>query len=369
VRVAVIAPPWLPVPPDGYGGTELVLDTLCRGLRGDGHDVLLYATGDSRCDAADLRWTYDRHLGVANINPSDELRHVMDAYEAAEAWGADVVHDHTMTGPVWSQVHSRLPVVTTNHGPFDEPLHSIYRRITSTVPVIAISHHQASTAHGIPVHRVIHHGIDTAGLTVGSGGGGYALFLGRMNEAKGVHTAIAVARAAGIPLKVAAKMREPGELAYFHERVEPLLGGDVEYLGEVGPDEKYALLRDAVCLLNPIAWPEPFGMVMIEALACGTPVVGTPCGAAPEIVDDGVTGYLRTGPQGLVDALADIHGLDRSACRAAVESRFSMARMAADHSEAYAALLDDNRLEDAEIAQFMREEEGKGDDSLLATAG
>jgi len=368
VRVAVIAPPWLPVPPDGYGGTELVLDTLCRGLLGDGHDVLLYATGDSACDGVELRYTYDHHLGVANINPSDELRHVMDAYDAAKEWGADVVHDHTMTGPVWSQVHSSLPVVTTNHGPFDEPLHSIYRRITSTVPVIAISHHQASTADGIPIHRVIHHGLDTSSLPVGRGDGGYALFLGRMNETKGVHRAVDVARAAGIPLKIAAKMREPGEHEYFRTRVEPLLGGDVEYLGEVGPDEKYPLLRDAACLLNPIAWPEPFGMVMIEALACGTPVVGTPCGAAPEIVDDGVTGFLRTGPQGLVDAVAALDTIDRAVCRAAVDARFSMQRMAGDHVAAYASLLRCGAVDDTEIADLMRAEEGKGDDALLAAA-
>jgi glycosyltransferase involved in cell wall biosynthesis len=367
VRVAVIAPPWLPVPPDGYGGTELVLGTLCRGLVADGHDVLLYATGDSACDGVELRWTYDTHLGIANINPSDELRHVMDAYEAAQEWRADIVHDHTMTGPVWSQVHSSPPVVTTNHGPFDEPLRSIYRRITSTVPVIAISHHQASTAGDIPVHRVIHHGLDTTALPVGAGDGGFALFLGRMNETKGVHRAIDVARAAGVPLKIAAKMREPGEIQYFHAKVEPLLGGNVEYLGEVGPEDKYALLREAICLLNPIAWPEPFGMVMIEALACGTPVVGTPCGAAPEIVHDGITGFLRTGPQGLVDAIGALETIDRGACRAAVDARFSMPRMAADHLDAYSALLRDGAIHDADIADFMREEEGTGGDTLLAT--
>lgn len=367
MRVAVIAPPWLPVPPEGYGGTELVLDTLCRGLADDGHDVLLYTTGDSACPV-ERRSTYERHLGIANVNPADELRHVMDAYEAAQEWEADVVHDHTITGPVWAQVHSRLPVVTTNHGPFDEPLRSIYRRITSTIPVIAISYHQASTADHIPIHRVIHHGLDTSELSVGEGAGGYALFLGRMNKTKGVHRAIDIARAAGMPLKIAAKMREPGEFDYFRTQVEPRLGGDVEYLGEVGPDEKYELLRDAACLLNPIAWPEPFGMVMIEALACGTPVVTTPCGAAPEVVDDGLTGFLRAGAQGLVDALQTLDTLDRSRCRAAVDARFSMARMTADHTAAYRSLLHAERVDDAELARFMRRRDDRGDDALLAAA-
>lgn len=355
MRVAVIAPPWLAVPPSGYGGTELVLDTLCRGLAEQGHNVLLYATGDSACPV-ERAWTYDRHLGVANMNPADELRHVMDAYDAAEAWGAEVVHDHTMTGPVWAQVHSRLPVITTNHGPFAEPLRSIYRRIARTVPIVAISRHQASTAGDVPVRHVIHHGLDTTTIPVGEGRGEFAFFLGRMNETKGVHRAIDIARRAGVPLRIAAKMREPGEFEYFETRVKPLLGGDVEYLGEIGPDDKYRLLADACCLLNPIAWAEPFGMVMIEALACGTPVVGTPCGAAPEIVDDAATGFLRTDPQGLADALGRIDSIDRHACRAAVEDRFSMARMARDHAVAYADLVEDDRAGTAELMDLLRDE-------------
>lgn len=336
MRVAVIAPPWLPVPPGGYGGTELVLDTLCRGLVAEGHDVLLCATGDSACPV-ERHATYERHLGTASISPADELRHVMDAYDAAAEWGAELVHDHTVTGPAWAQRHG-LPVVTTNHGPFTEPLVSIYRRIAPTVPIIAISHHQASTAGTVPVHAVIHHGLDVSGIEVGEGGGGYAAFLGRMAATKGVHRAIAVARAAGVPLRIAAKMREPHELEYFDTTVKPVLGGDVEYLGEIGPSEKYDLLRDAVCLLNPIDWPEPFGMVMIEALACGTPVIGTPRGAAPEIVDDGTTGFLRDGVHGLAEVLRDVDQIDRAACRTAVEQRFSMQRMARDHLVVYGEL-------------------------------
>jgi glycosyltransferase involved in cell wall biosynthesis len=353
MRVAVIAPPWLPVPPVGYGGTELVLDTLCRGLAGAGHDVLLYATGDSACPV-ERAWSYERHLGVANINPADELRHVMDAYEAAQEWGADVVHDHTVTGPVWAQVHARIPVITTNHGPFGEPLHSLYRRIAGTVPIVAISHDQASRADGIPVRHVIHHGLDTTSVPAGRGGGEYALFLGRMNEAKGVHRAVEIARAAGLPLKIAAKMREPAEFQYFESKVRPLLGDGAEYIGEVGPADKYDLLGDALCLLNPIAWPEPFGMVMIEAMACGTPVVGTPCGAAPEIVDDGITGFLRSSDQGLAGALDQVWRLNRQDCRRSVEERFSMGRMAADHTAAYHGLMAGDRVGAAELDHLLR---------------
>ena len=339
MRIAVIAPPWLPVPPPAYGGTELVLDGLCRGLAAAGHEVLLCATGDSTCPV-DKYWTFDRHLGVEHARPAAELQHVVDAYDAAVAWGADVVHDHTITGLAWSLQHRDLPVVTTNHGPFDGELAALYRRFGDHVPVVAISHHQASTAGDVPVAAVIHHGVDVAATRRGPGAGGYALFLGRMSPDKGVDTAIEVARRAGVPLRIAAKMREPAERAFFESEVAPRLGRDVEYVGEVGGADKAALLGDAVCLLNPIRWPEPFGMVMIEAMAAGTPVVGTPSGAAPEIVDDGTTGYLRTTVDGLADAVVDAARLDRQACRRRVEERFSLARMAADHLDLYREVVD-----------------------------
>ncbi|HJR26141.1 MAG TPA: glycosyltransferase, partial [Acidimicrobiales bacterium] len=294
MRVAVIAPPWVPVPPQGYGGTELVLDTLCRELVRQGHDVLLCATADSRCPV-ERRWTYGEALGIAAIAPGPELRHALDAHEAIRSWGADIVHDHTLSGPHLAVGREGPPVITTNHGPFDGDLAALYRRLADRVPVLAISHHQAATAGDIPIAAVIHHGIDVAGVPIGSGAAGHVLFLGRMSPDKGVHVAIEVARGAGVPLKIAAKMSEKDEREYFDACVRPLLGGgDVEYLGEVGGSAKRALLADALCLLNPIRWPEPFGMVMVEALAVGTPVLATPCGAAPEIVDDGVTGFLRS---------------------------------------------------------------------------
>jgi glycosyltransferase involved in cell wall biosynthesis len=334
MRVAVIAPPWVPVPPPAYGGTERVLDDLCRALAADGHDVLLYATGDSTCPVQ-RAWTYETARSTEHATPAAELRHVIDAYETIKRWDADVVHDHTMTGPFYAERHPELTVVTTNHGPFDGDLGPLYRHLAGRVPIIAISRHQAATARAIPVAAVIHHGVDVDSFPEGTGRGGHALFLGRMSADKGIHTAIHVARAAGIPLRIAAKMREKAESEYFTQQVKPLLGGDVEYLGEVGGDAKLALLAEAACLLNPIAWPEPFGMVMIEALACGTPVVTTPCGAAPEIVDDGVTGFLRSDVDSLATVVGHVTGLDRHVCRSAAESRFSALRMAREHAKVY----------------------------------
>ncbi|HVC24433.1 MAG TPA: glycosyltransferase family 4 protein [Acidimicrobiales bacterium] len=336
MRIAIVAPPWLPVPPGGYGGTEAVLDTLARGLVARGHDVLLCTTGDSTCPV-ERTWVFGSALGIGTGGSVSEIRHVIHAYDAAA--GSDIVHDHTLVGPLYSAAIPGLPVVTTNHGPFGPELIDFYRAIAPRVPVIAISRHQASTAIGVEIAATIHHGIDVDEFPVGRGAGGYALFLGRMHPGKGVDAAARAARAAGVPLRIAGKMREPDEIAYFDAQVRPLLSREITYVGEVERDEKVALLGDAMCLLNPIVWPEPFGMVMIEALACGTPVVTTRFGAAPEIVDDGVVGYLcDSGPE-LERSLLRAGGLDRAACRRHVAERFSATRMVDEHVALYERLL------------------------------
>lgn len=341
MRIAIIAPPWVPVPPPAYGGTEAVLDYLARGLTRLGHDVLLYATGDSRCEVP-VRWVREQAAGTVGTGAATELHHVVNAYATVREWGAEVVHDHTLVGPVYGDRFG-IPVVTTNHGPFDSELGDFYRAIAGTVPVIAISRHHASTARLTPIAAVIHHGVDVDMFRPGTGVGDYAVFLGRMSPDKGVDAAVRVARAAGLPLRIAAKMREPAELAYFREVVEPLLGSDVDYLGEVGGTQKTELLAGAMCLLNPIAWAEPFGMVMIEALACGTPVVATPCGSVPEIVSDGETGFVRSSTPELVDALRHVDELDRDRCRKEAVERFSIERMAAEHVALYGAILAEDR--------------------------
>ena len=328
------------MPPPGYGGTESTLDTLARGLVRAGHEVLLYTTGDSTCPVA-RKWIFDTARGVGTSGAAAELRHAICAYDALADF--DIVHDHTLVGPVYADRLSWLPVVTTNHGPFLSDLDTLYRAVSDRVPVIAISHHQASTAEGVNLAGVIHHGVDPERFPMGAGDGGYALFLGRMSPEKGVHVAARVAAGAGIPLLIAAKMSESAEHEYFNSQVRPLLGRNVEYIGEVGGTDKLALLGKAVCLLNPIDWPEPFGMVMIEALAVGTPVVSTPAGAAPEIVTEGVTGYLAGDVEGLIHATLESVDLDRAACRQTVEERFSAERMVAQHLAVYDAVTNRHR--------------------------
>jgi glycosyltransferase involved in cell wall biosynthesis len=187
----------------------------------------------------------------------------------------------------------------------------------------------------------VHNAIDVSRYQVDRNPGDSLLFLGRMSPDKGVHVAVQVARAAGIPLRIAAKMREPAERAYFEDAIQPL-GDGVEYLGEVSGPEKLELLAGATCLLNPLCWPEPFGMVMIEALACGTPVVATPCGSVPELVDDGVTGFVRESHDELVEALGEVDELDRNTCRKVASDRFSSARMVARHVELYQSIVCSN---------------------------
>jgi glycosyltransferase involved in cell wall biosynthesis len=270
------------------------------------------------------------------MSPIAELGHAIDAYRSAAEF--DIVHDHTVTGPVYATGVPVPNVVTTNHGLFNLELRAIYNAVAHLVPVISLSHHQASTSGRVPVAAVIHHGVDPGLYPVGDGRGGFALFLGRMDPNKGVHTAVEVARAADVPLVIAARMRGPDEVSYFENVVKPLLGGGVEYAGEVERKEKLELLGQAMCLLNPIAWPEPFGMVMVEAMACGTPVVVTPLGAAPEIVVDGETGFLAKDVDALTDAVRRVPTLDRADCRRLVEEHFSAARMAADHAAFYASV-------------------------------
>jgi glycosyltransferase involved in cell wall biosynthesis len=340
LRVAVVAPPWVPVPPPAYGGTEAMIDYLARGLREAGHDVLLYTTGDSTCEVP-IRYSRSTAADTVDSSMVTELHHAVNAYETVVEWGADVVHDHTLVGPHIAGPYG-VPVVTTNHGPFASDLGDCYRMLGLRAPIIAVSSHHASTSGPVPVSAVIHHGVDVDRFPVGDGSGGYALFLGRMNPEKGVHIAARLAREAGVPLRIAAKMREAPERAYFEAHVKPLLGDGVEYVGEVAWQQKLELLAGASCLFNPIAWPEPFGMVMIESLASGTPVIATRCGSVPEIVTDGVTGFVCTTERELIEALLRVDELDRAWCRKDAETRFSTERMVADHVALYRRAMADH---------------------------
>lgn len=335
MRIGLIAGPGFPVPPPKYGGTERVVDTLARGLADAGHEVLLAAPSDSTCPvplATGMQPSDSTRLGSI----SHEMSHIVRAYKAMD--DVDVIHDHTLIGPLYAHRPPHIPVATTIHGRLLPDVTDIYQAMNSTTSIIAISHNQIRPAPQLDVTKVIHHGMDLSAVPVGTGTGGYACFLGRMCPDKGVLEAIQIAHAAGTPLRIATKMREPAELEYFHDVVEPALGADDQLVGEIGDAEKFELLGNAVALLSPLQWSEPFGLMMIEALATGTPVVGTALGAAPEIVDNGITGYLAPLKKlpGLLPLAAT---LDRAACRATAQERFSATRMIADHLDVYSGML------------------------------
>ncbi len=336
MRIGLIAPPWVCIPPVGYGGTEAVVDNLARGLVQRGHQVHLFTVGTSTCPVH-RDWLYPQPAPVMGTSV-EEAAHVLAAYDAYA--DLDIIHDHTVLGPLVGARTGRLhaPVVITQHGLFDDDNRRIFAEISRYASVVAISHDQRSHATGVRIVDVIHHGIDLNAYRPGPGGENL-VFLGRMSPKKGVHLAVRIAHAAGRPLTVMSKMREPAERAYFDEVVEPLLRPDDEVLFEPPHPVISRILQHAAALINPITWPEPFGLVMAEALACGTPVLAYGRGAAPEIVDSGTTGFLCESEEELVRAVARIPELDRHACRDAAERRFSLHRMAADHEALYQRVL------------------------------
>ncbi|MBV8985249.1 MAG: glycosyltransferase family 4 protein [Acidimicrobiia bacterium] len=336
MRIGLVAPPWAPVPPHLYGGIELVVDRLAQGFAKAGHDVVLFTTRDSTCPVP-KRWFLEESEGIRIGFTVPEVRHVLAAYESLR--DVDLIHDHTVLGPIVSEHFTELPVVTTVHGELDGELRDIYERVAPDVAVVAVSNAQRAVAPEIPIARVIHHGIDAADFPVGNGDGGYLLFLGRMSPDKGAARAIDVARKADVPLLLAGKMREPWERDYFDAHVGPFLSEQIQYVGEVSHQRKLELLAGARALSFPSRWNEPFGLVMIEAQACGTPVLAFREGAAPEVVADGRTGFLCEDEADMAEAVLKLDSLNRADCRAAVEDYFSTERMASEHIELYEELL------------------------------
>ncbi|HET7821788.1 MAG TPA: glycosyltransferase family 4 protein [Ornithinibacter sp.] len=320
------------MPPTTYGGTEGFLDTLARGLLADGHEIRLFTIGDSTCPVPRC-WVFGsapEPMGLA----LHEAVQVRAAYD--DLVDCEVIHDNTTIGPMWATATDHpCPVVVTCHGALNAVNTPLYADLARWASFVAISRHQRASAPSVPFATVIHHGLDPDRFPVGDGSGGYAMFLGRLAPEKGAVAALEIARRSGMPLRLAAKMREPAEREYFERFVRPRLGRDVEFLGEITPDERNRQLGGAVALLNPITWAEPFGLVMVEAMVCGTPVISYPNGAAPEIVEDGTTGFLCDGVDEAVAALGKVGGLDRTACRAHVEAEFSASLMVSRYERLY----------------------------------
>lgn len=334
MRIGIVAPPWVPVPPPAYGGTEAMIDNLARGLVDRGHDVHLFTVGESTCPV-ERSHVFDKPVSPIGIGTA-EASHALAAYD--ELSSMDIIHDHTEVGPLLSRDYDGPPVVTTNHGPLTPARIRNLSHIAGRADVVSISHSQRSLSP-FPVSAVIHHGIDTDTYRVGPGGGGYLLFVGRMSPDKGVHRAVQIARKVDRPLMIVSKMREPDERRYYEQCVLPLLGPDDPEPREEPLMKRIELMRHADAVLNPIGWPEPFGLVMAESLACGTPVYAFANGAAPEIIEHGRTGYLGTTTDELADALLNEPEIDRAKCRAAAVRNFAIPRMAREYEVLYAHIL------------------------------
>ena len=339
LRVALVTPPYYQVPPAAYGGIEAVVADLADALVEDGHHVTIIGAGVPGTSAEFVR-TWDRLVPERLGEPYPEI---MNALLTRRAVGKlvgqiDVVHDHTTSGPLNAEVYARwgLPTVVTMHGPADDPdLRSYYGALGSSIHMVAISHRQRSLAPELNWVATVHNAMRIDQWPFQDTKGDYALFLGRFSPDKGAHTALEVAHEAGLPLVLAGKCTEPSEKEYFAAEVQPRLGPDDVMFGIADAREKRLLLANARCLLFPIQWEEPFGMVMIEAMACGTPVVAMSAGSVPEIVIDGVTGIVCDDRSQLAQALHDVTAIDPVACRAHVASRFSAAALAHGYTDAY----------------------------------
>ena len=341
MRIAQVAPLFESVPPALYGGTERVVAYLTDELVAQGHDVTLFASGDSQTSAA-LVSVCPRALRLDPTCRDHLAWHVlMTEMVAARAESLDVVHFHI--------AHNHLPLVrrlgvahvTTLHGRLDLPeLVPLYTEFDD-MPVISISDAQRTPLPNARWVATIRHGLPDSLLRFHAGPGSYLAFLGRISPEKRVDRAIAIATALGWPLKIAAKV-DRADVEYFEAEIKPLLDNPlVEYIGEINEGEKSCFLGGARALLFPIDWPEPFGLVMIEALACGTPVVAFRGGSVDEIVEPGATGFIVESVEEAIEATKRIATIDRRACRSAFDRRFSSRRMAQDHVASYMKMIEE----------------------------
>lgn len=341
MRIAQIAPLQVAVPPRQYGGTERVIAELTDALVERGHDVTLFASGDSHTQAR-LAPIVPTALGFDPKVDALEchLALLTEVYRHADEF--DVIHSHLEQVTLPFTQRATIPTALTFHSRLDR---QALVRLLQTYPnasYVSISDSQREPVLDVQWAATVYHGIDVKSFPFSAEPGKYLLFVGRIAPEKGPDRAIEIAKRAGVPLKIAAKI-DAKDRMYFKQVVAPLLHDPlVEFLGPVNEQRKRALFRGALALLLPITWPEPFGMVFIEALACGTPVLTCPSGAAPEVVRDGVTGFLRESDEDLAAAIFDLPSIDRTRCRREAEERFDTARMADEYIHVYERLLTRN---------------------------
>jgi glycosyltransferase involved in cell wall biosynthesis len=338
MRIAVLAPPWYRVPPSGYGGIEWVVSLLADGLTDRGHEVTLFAPPGSETEAELIPPLAEVPPQEVIGDPWYEAAHAVSAYDRAGEF--DLLHDHT--GPVGAGIGamSDAPTVHTLHGPFTDQTTMLYRRIARRHWFVAISRHQQSMGpSNLRWGGVVYNGIPMDRYPLRMDKDDYLFFLGRADEEKAPHLAIQAARRAGRRLVMCVTTKNEREQTYWSEMVEPLLGDDVEVHGECEQEQKTQLLAGAAALVFPIQWAEPFGLVMTEAMACGTPVVAWRNGSVPEVVADGETGFIVESVEEMAAAFDRVGELDPHVLRSRVEQRFSAEAMVAGYERVYQEVL------------------------------
>jgi glycosyltransferase involved in cell wall biosynthesis len=339
MRIAQVAPLYESVPPVLYGGTERVVSWLTEELVRLGHDVTLFASGDSVTNAR-LVPACPRALRLDSDCKDPLARHVVMMEQVfRESASFDLIHFHVDYLHFSMSRRLEVPCLTTLHGRLDIPdLVPIYQTFRE-LPVVSISDAQRRPLPWANWQATVHHGMPIQSLRRGDGRGQYLAFLGRVSPEKGLDEAIEIARRSGMRLRIAAKV-DPADVSHFENRIRPLLNhGLVEFMGEIGHEEKNAFLGNAAAFLFPIQWPEPFGIVMIEALACGTPVIAYRHGSVPEVIANGTTGLIVPDADAAVAAVKRIKTIDRAMCRKHFERHFSDKRMARDYLAIYEKLV------------------------------
>jgi glycosyltransferase involved in cell wall biosynthesis len=338
----MLAPPWITVPAPGYGGIEEVVRLLCDGLAGRGHDVTLFAPpgSDSRADVVPvLEDTYPDDIQKAQYE-ADHVARAFAVIDAAAERGEpyDVIHDHVGHTALAMADRVSAPLVHTLHGPFTEQACHFYAQHGAKASIVAISQAQLDDAPPeMGGGDVVHNPIDCAEWPFREDKDDFLLWIGRMSPDKGPQRAIAAALEAGAPLVLAGPV-QPGQEAFFAGEVEPRLGRDgIEYVGEADPERKRDLYQRARALLMPIRWREPFGLVMVESLACGTPVIAFPEGSAPELVEDGTTGFVVEDEHAMARAVERLGEIAPAACRDACERRFGVPAVVRGYERVYRA--------------------------------
>ena len=340
LRIAVLAPPWFPVPAPAYGGIEAVVDLSCQELVARGHDVTLFAAPGSQSDArlrTPLEAAHPHEIGSSMVE-SDCVACAWGEIDLAAELGQafDVVHDHSGFTALAMADRIDAPVVHTLHGAFVDETVPFYQRHGHKARLVAISRSQALSAPaGVRIAAVVPNPVDVDRWPLRTQKQDYLLWVGRMDPVKGAHRAIRAARLARRKLVLAGPV-QPGQEAYYHEQVEPQIDhADIRYVGEVGGIAKQELFANAAALLMPVSWREPFGMVMVEALACGTPVIAFPEGAAGEIVIDGVNGMLVADETEMASAVHRLASIDAAACRASVADRYEVSITVSGYEAVY----------------------------------